>query len=246
MDIHERIKKIRKESGLSTYDIAKKTGVSQSVISKLENGKRKADSIILEKLSDALNISIDRLTGEAVSSIIENRLEELGMSLETLSKKADVPISWLKGIHAFIPGEMEYMIGEREGKELDWDDEIGGYESYEWITRVANVLNLPGSKLRAALARQEVPLYDGSPNTPEEARTDFADESNGFYITLSSSEKEHMRKYRSVDDKGKHTVDTVLEMEYERSSSSSTGTLQDEAIEVAERVKDKMRAQKVD
>ncbi len=33
---------------------------------------------------------------------------------------------------------------------------------------------------------------------------------------LSKSEEEHLYKYRSIDNKGRHTVDTVLEMEYNR------------------------------
>ncbi|GAA4294176.1 helix-turn-helix transcriptional regulator [Anaerocolumna aminovalerica] len=33
---------------------------------------------------------------------------------------------------------------------------------------------------------------------------------------LSKSEEAHLYKYRSIDNKGKHTVDTVLEMEYNR------------------------------
>ena len=68
MTIGERIKKIRMARGISTYTLAQITGLSQSSISKLENGKRKADNIILEKIADVLNVSIDRLTGDSVSS----------------------------------------------------------------------------------------------------------------------------------------------------------------------------------
>lgn len=38
--------------------------------------------------------------------------------------------------------------------------------------------------------------------------------SEGFQITLP--EKEILHKYRSIDEKGRHTVSTVLEMEYNR------------------------------
>lgn len=34
--------------------------------------------------------------------------------------------------------------------------------------------------------------------------------------SMSKAETEHLHKYRSIDSKGKHTVDTVLEMEYIR------------------------------
>lgn len=38
-------------------------------------------------------------------------------------------------------------------------------------------------------------------------------------INLTPSEKEHLEKYRALDDKGQHTVDTILEMEYNRCSN---------------------------
>lgn len=36
------------------------------------------------------------------------------------------------------------------------------------------------------------------------------------YKPVSKQEQAHLNKYRLIDDKGKHTVDTVLEMEYTR------------------------------
>lgn len=35
-------------------------------------------------------------------------------------------------------------------------------------------------------------------------------------ILITKEEQDHLHKYRSIDNKGKHTVDTVLEMEYIR------------------------------
>jgi transcriptional regulator with XRE-family HTH domain len=42
------------------------------------------------------------------------------------------------------------------------------------------------------------------------------DEKPQEQLQLSKSEEEHLYKYRSIDNKGKHTIDTVLEMEYNR------------------------------
>lgn len=143
MDIGKRIKKIRTQKGLSTYEISRKTGISQSAVSRLENGKRKADADIIEKIAEALEVSPDKLTGKALSDIIGDRLKELGMSLEELAEKSGSSLSWLQTIDSYIPGE------------------FGGYENgYETITKVADVLGLPSSMLRAALARQEIPIFD--------------------------------------------------------------------------------------
>lgn len=44
-------------------------------------------------------------------------------------------------------------------------------------------------------------------------------------IKVTPHEKEHLTIYRSLDDKGQHTVDTVTQMEYERVKGGSTATL---------------------
>ena len=224
MTVGERIKKIRTNQGLSTYDLAKATGISQSSISKLENGNRKADNVILEKISEALNISIDRLTGESVSSIIEKQLEKMNISLNDVAKKACVPVKWLSDIDSFVPGEMEFMIDEAP-RELDWNDTIGEYTSYKWITQVADVLGLPGGILRSALARQETPMEPISPITAQEAfkkscvTTEIKsniDKRESF--SLVRQEANIIEKYRTLDPTGKSHVDTVLDWEAARSA----------------------------
>lgn len=42
---------------------------------------------------------------------------------------------------------------------------------------------------------------------------------------LTDHERNHLNIYRSLDDKGQHTVDTVAQMEYERVKGGSTATL---------------------
>jgi len=176
MNINERLRKFRNEKGISTYELSKLTGISQSTISKIENGKRKTDVEILDKIADALKVSIDRLTGESVSSIIEERIEELGITLEQVATKAGVPLYWLQNIDTFIPGEMDDI---REPRELEWNDTIGWYKSYDWVTKVAEVIGVHGGTLRAALARQETPVYDGPVSSAEEDFGDvFVDEEN--------------------------------------------------------------------
>lgn len=165
MNTGERIKKIRTEKGISTYQLSELTGISQSSISKLENGRRKADIEILMKIASALNISIDRLTGDSVGSIIEERIKKLGITLDEVAKKSRVPLSWLQNIDDFVPGDMEFTLSNfEEDRALGWDDVIGDYTSYKLISRVAETLGLPPSQLRAALARQEIPLPDDLPH----------------------------------------------------------------------------------
>lgn len=133
--------------------MARLSGVNAGYISSIEKGSRKNPSIkILNKIANALGVAVERLTGESASSIIENRLDEMKATYEELAKKAGVPLFWLQNLDSFTPGE--------------WggEDDV----AYKWIAKVADVLGIPTGILRAALARQEIPVYDGPHPTPEE------------------------------------------------------------------------------
>ncbi|OUQ14475.1 hypothetical protein B5E84_16135 [Lachnoclostridium sp. An14] len=202
MNIGERIKKIRTEKGISTYQLSELTGISQSSISKLENGHRKADIEILMKIARALNISIDRLTGDSVGSIIEERIKELRITLDEVAKKSQVPLSWLQNIDDFVPGDMEFKLENfEEDKALDWDDVIGDHTSYKLISRVAETLGLPPSQLRAALARQEIPLPDAPPVSAVEA---FGESQNS--ISVDGEKPQIINYYNQLNTLGQETA----------------------------------------
>lgn len=163
MSIGKRIKKIRNSLGLTQDKLASDANISRSYLADVENDRYNPSFDTLESIAEALNVSVDRLTGEAASSIIEERLKETGITLEDVANKTNVPLEWLQNLDSITP---------------DHGDELG----YKWITRVARVLGLPGSGLRAALARQEPPVYDGPTSSVEEnfANVDFDDETSTF------------------------------------------------------------------
>ena len=58
------IKRIGEERSISPYDLSKIAGVSQSVLSKVINGKiRNPSSGFLIKIADALDVTLDELVG---------------------------------------------------------------------------------------------------------------------------------------------------------------------------------------
>lgn len=77
MHIGERIKAAREARNWSQHDLARKSGVTQGTISKLELGQRRTPSgAILEKLAHALGLTVDDLlhaNGSAPAE--EGRLE---------------------------------------------------------------------------------------------------------------------------------------------------------------------------
>lgn len=147
----EKIKFYRKKNKMTQLKLATKIEVKHNSISDWENDKNIPSLANLEKIADALDIYLERLTGESASSIIEDRLDELKMTSEELSEKTKVSKYWIENLDSFIPGEFG-------------GEEIG----YEWITRIAKVLKLSPGDLRTALARQEIPAYDGPQSSIEE------------------------------------------------------------------------------
>ena len=55
------IKRVRQNTNLNQQDFAKKLDVSQSYISKLENGQIKIDVLLMKKIAKILNLDINKL-----------------------------------------------------------------------------------------------------------------------------------------------------------------------------------------
>lgn len=83
--ISDRIKEYRKMRGMTQAELAKKTGISLSNISKYESGNRHPKTDYLLKIADALNVNINDLV--SYNSYCErnflNLIEELGYRFET-------------------------------------------------------------------------------------------------------------------------------------------------------------------
>jgi len=163
--LSENLKKIREQKGLGVNELGRRTGLSSSYLSALERGVKTNPSMdFLEKIADALSVTVDRLTGEAASALIGDQLEVIGMTLVELAEKSGVSLHWLENLDTFTPWSEEYEYG------------------YKWISQVAHVIGLPASQLRAALARQEIPSYDGPMGKADEDFADHVEEDSRQYI----------------------------------------------------------------
>jgi transcriptional regulator with XRE-family HTH domain len=80
MKPYEILKFFRKNNDLTTYKLSDLTGIPQSTISKMENGKRKITSEELQLLANALNVP--------VSNFFENNNENL--EVKAVEPKEDI------------------------------------------------------------------------------------------------------------------------------------------------------------
>ena len=72
MELNERIKKYRKEAGLSQEDLASKIYVSRTLITKYESGSAFPTQENLEKIAIALNVKVeDLLSNKEKNEIVE-------------------------------------------------------------------------------------------------------------------------------------------------------------------------------
>ncbi len=55
--IARRCRELRDEAGLTQAEVAAKVGVDQSVISRIEAGERRVDSVMLQRLADVFGVS---------------------------------------------------------------------------------------------------------------------------------------------------------------------------------------------
>lgn len=66
MEIHERIKHIRTQNGLSQLEVASKIGIAYQNYWKIENGKTELTVSRLYQISEILGVSVPVLLGESV------------------------------------------------------------------------------------------------------------------------------------------------------------------------------------
>lgn len=174
--IGKNIKRIRESLNMGVNETARKIGMSSGYLSALERGEKKNPSTkTLEKIADAFEVPLDYLTRKSAKAIIEDRLEELGMSVETLSEKSKVPVKFINNLDDIIPFEGDY----------------------ERLKPIANVLGMDSKILINALYRHEPPAYDG-PVTSVEKDFNLIDD-----VCLSADKIQLLSDFDKLNTTGK-------------------------------------------
>ena len=71
MEFSERLKKLRKDAGLTQVDVANKLGISQPAYASWERGIKKLTQDNLVKIAQILNVSVDYLVGNSQETLDE-------------------------------------------------------------------------------------------------------------------------------------------------------------------------------
>lgn len=76
MKLNEKIKKLRKEKGMSQADMASLTGVHKAHFSRIERGRFQPSIDLLKKISKALDVTADYLLNDEVDDFTPVRVED--------------------------------------------------------------------------------------------------------------------------------------------------------------------------
>ncbi|MEG1313145.1 helix-turn-helix domain-containing protein [Clostridium sp.] len=85
MKPYERLKQLRISKGITTYELSELTGIPQSTISKMENGKRKIETDSLELLSKALNINVNEFFNDSHNNEFDEETRAIARGMQKLS-----------------------------------------------------------------------------------------------------------------------------------------------------------------
>lgn len=171
----KNLRRIRFAMGLGINELGRKTGLSPSYLSALERDiKTNPSKETMEKISEVLNVPLDRLMGESASSIIEDKIRDLGLTMPELAERAGISINTLLNLDSLQPDDYDY----------------------EAMTKIAKALDIQPGVLRSALARQEPPVYDGPRSSPEEDFAIVAEDPLDYIEDWTKEELEEIEKFK--------------------------------------------------
>lgn len=85
----ERLKDLRKNSGLLQKDMADKIGITKSAYGYYEQGKTIPDIVTTKKIADILNVSVDYLLGVNADGAQKDLSDEKKKFLELMEEISD-------------------------------------------------------------------------------------------------------------------------------------------------------------
>jgi len=86
MEFSERLKKLRKDAGVTQVDVAEKLGISQPAYASWERGIKKPTQENLVKIAQILNVSIDYLLDNSDADIKKDELDNVEILFRMNSK----------------------------------------------------------------------------------------------------------------------------------------------------------------
>nr|WP_269330008.1 XRE family transcriptional regulator [Kineosporia babensis] len=139
---------LRRQRNITLADLAQRTGISQSSLSRLESGQRRATLELLLPLARTYHVPLDDLVGAPRTGdprIHLKPVQQFGVSLVPLSRDPG-------GVHAFkmiIPARPEPL-----------EPDLQTHEGVQWLYVLSGRLRLVVAERDRTLAAGEVAQFD--------------------------------------------------------------------------------------
>lgn len=191
MGIGEQIRTARKAAKLTQEQLANKLGVMHSVISKYENDMIEPSITQLGKIAEALDVSIEYLLGYEKIDTKEKMLQVK----EAFKNNNTRLVEKLMGFPEGTIGKTDEKIvsGLKKAAEIVKSNKVETPDLVDVVQQHIQQIFPNGSEKR----------FTGLPN-------------NMWECILTSEEFDTIVKYIALDEHGKITVSTILDVEYNR------------------------------
>lgn len=136
MTVGEKIRKYRKEAGMTQAELGKKAGLSEAMIRQYELGKRNPKFENLNKIAKALNITIDEL-GMVIIKHSEN------MHYFDLNRLSDAISAAYADEYHHYEIECNYEIDGQEKQLLESYNKLNELGQKEAIKRIEELTEIP-------------------------------------------------------------------------------------------------------
>lgn len=130
LNIGNRIKDLRELKGLTQKQLGEKIGVTAETIARYENSNRNPNIETLNKIAEALGVTINELAGnkKTITQDILDGLIDSGLTLEQISQDTEIPIKELENMHQ-NPDNFTLGAVQKLGKYINITDE----QIVEWL-----------------------------------------------------------------------------------------------------------------
>ena len=138
---HEKLKKLRKEKGLTQQEVADFFGIQQAVYQKWESGNRKPSYENLSMLACIFDVSIDYLLNDYLEISKETFLKLKKEKEEEKKKLFSSRLKELRLQHGISQEELAEQIGIKRNSYSDWEN--GKCKpSYEKLEKIADFFEI--------------------------------------------------------------------------------------------------------
>ncbi|MEO6511918.1 MAG: XRE family transcriptional regulator [Nocardioides sp.] len=179
-----RLRSVRRERGVTLTDLAERTGISKSTLSRLENGKRRPSLELLLPLADAYRVPLDDLVGAPEVGDPRIRLKARnvnGRTVVPLTRQPNGVQAWKIVIPArqstpqprthdgyewlyVLSGRMRLVLGDQDvvldvGEAAEFDTQLPHWfgSTGEGPAEVLSIFGRPGERMhvRARSSRED-------------------------------------------------------------------------------------------